>query len=386
MSFEPRVQSGPRPVVVLSANTAWFITNFCGGLVEGLREAGYRPVALAPQDRAAEDALRELALEHHDVEIDRSGANPIADARLLRQYGNLLGKLRPAAYLGFTIKPNIYGSIAARRLGVPSIATVSGLGTAFMRRGALQSIVTRLYRFGFRGTAIVFFQNSEDRSLFVSRGLIRAEQGRVIPGLGVNVSHFSETPLPNGAPTFLLIARMLRDKGVIEFVQAARLVRKSLPEARFQLLGPVDHGNRTAIAMADLTGWTREGIVQYLGAVADVRPAIAAASAVVLPSYREGMPRALLEGGAMGRPLIATDVPGCRDVVEDGQTGYLCAPRDPDSLALAMRRLAELPAKQRAAMGAAARRRVQDRFSDAFVVREYLDALGLAQAARPGMQ
>jgi glycosyltransferase involved in cell wall biosynthesis len=157
-----------------------------------------------------------------------------------------------------------------------------------------------------------------------------------------------------------------------------------MPKSRFQLLGPVDHGNRTAIAETELDGWIKEGVVEYLGARDDVRPAISAANAVVLPSYREGMPRALLEGAAMGRPLIATDVPGCRDVVVDGQTGYLCAPRDPVSLASAMRRLAELPAKERAAMGEAARRRIQERFSDTLVVDAYLDALGSAQAAQPG--
>ena len=384
MSFEAGVHNGSRPVVVLSANTAWFITNFCGGLVRELRKAGYRPVAIAPQDSAATAALGQLDLEHYHVHIDRSGANPVADLRLLREYRDLLTKLRPAAYFGFTIKPNIYGSIAARRLGIPSIATVSGLGTAFMRRGALQSIVTRLYRFGFRNAAAVFFQNNEDCSLFVRHGLVRPEQGRVVPGLGVDLVYFSKTPLPDGPPTFLLIARLLRDKGVIEYIEAARLVRSSMPKSRFQLLGPVDHGNRTAIAETELDGWVKEGVVEYLGARDDVRPAITAANAVVLPSYREGMPRALLEGAAMGRPLVATDVPGCRDVVVDGQTGYLCAPRDPVSLASAMRRLAELPAKERAAMGEAARRWIQERFSDTLVVRAYLDALGSAQAAQPG--
>jgi glycosyltransferase involved in cell wall biosynthesis len=223
---------------------------------------------------------------------------------------------------------------------------------------------------------VVFFQNGEDRRLFIDRRIVQEQQARVLPGSGVDLDRFVPAPPGEGPPVFLLVGRLLRDKGVAEFVEAARLLRSELPGARFQLLGPIDSGNRTAIARAELDSWVNEGVIEYLGTADDVRPHIAASSAVVLPSYREGMPRSLLEGAAMERPLIATDVPGCRDIVHDGWNGFLCSVRDPVSLAGAMRKLAESPASRRLAMGKAARREVQERYSEELVITAYLDALG----------
>jgi glycosyltransferase involved in cell wall biosynthesis len=341
-------------------------------------------VVIAPQDPAADKRMRDLGVERIEIEIDRAGLNPLADLKLLARYRALLRRLRPAAYLGYTIKPNIYGSLAAASLGIPALPNVSGLGTAFIRGGGLQAIVTQLYRIGFRRAPVVFFQNDEDRELFVARRIVRPEQARVLPGSGVDLKRFAPAPLPDGPPTFLFIGRLLRDKGVVEFVEAARLLRSDFPGARFQLLGGLDEGNRTAIRQADIDTWVAEGVVEQLGTTDDVRPFIVAANAIVLPSYREGLPRSLLEAAAMARPLIASDVPGCRDVVEDGVNGYLCAMRDAGSLAAAMRRLAQLPLAQQLAMGEAGRRRVQERFSESLVVRAYLDVLARLDAAKPG--
>lgn len=365
--------------IVLSANSDWNIANFRTGLIRGLRDAGYEPVILAPFDPAAEERMRSLEVERIAIDVDRSSLNPLGDLRLLATYRKLLKRLRPAAYLGYTIKPNIYGARAAGALGIPAIPNVSGLGTAFMRPGPLQQIVTRLYRWGFRKAPIVFFQNGEDRQLFVDRRIVPVERTRVVPGSGVDLERFAPAPVPEGPPVFLLIARLLRDKGVVEFVDAARSLRAVLPGARFQLLGPIDEANRSAIPRARVEAWAREGVIDYLGTTDDVRPFIAAASAVVLPSYREGLPRSLLEAAAMARPLIATDAPGCRALVDDGVDGFLCRVKDARSLASAMRRFAELPVAARAAMGEAARRKVQERFSENLVVAAYLDALsGLA--------
>jgi len=328
--------------------------------------------------------MRELGVERISVHIDRAGLNPLSDLGLSSTYRRLLKDLKPAAYLGFTIKPNIYGALAAASLGIPAIPNVSGLGTAFMRRGLLQRFVTNLYRIGFRSSPAVFFQNGEDLRLFVDRKIIREEQGRLLPGSGVDLDRFAPAPATEGPATFLLVARLLRDKGIVEFVEAARSLRAMLPEARFQLLGPLDPGNRTAISRSDLDRWVGEGIVEHLGTVDDVRPFIAAATAVVLPSYREGMPRSLLEAAAMSRPLIATDVPGCRDIVEHGQNGYLCEVRDASSLASAMSRMAELPSSSRLAMGDAARRKVQEQFSEGLVTKAYLDVLADLEPVLPG--
>lgn len=368
--------------IVLSANSDWNIANFRSGLIRGLKEKGYAPVVIAPPDPAAECRMRALDVERIPVAIQRAGMNPVTDLNLFLNYRRLLKLLRPAAFLGFTIKPNVYGSLAAASLGVPALPNVSGLGTAFIRGGALEAFVTRLYRIGFRRAPVVFFQNEEDRGLFVERRIVSAEQGRVLPGSGVDLDRFSPAPLPDGPPVFLLIGRLLRDKGVTEFVEAARMLRSTHPTARFQLLGPIDDGNRTSIGRSDIDSWVAEGVVEYLGTTDDVRPFIAAASAIVLPSYREGLPRSLLEGAAMARPLIATDAPGCRDVVEDGVNGYLCEAKDAASLAVAMRRFAELPTAERLAMGNRARNGVQDRYSEKLVVDAYLAAIAEHQRGR----
>lgn len=359
----------------MSANSDWNIANFRSGLIRGLKSAGFEPFIIAPQDPLVDGRMRDLEVARLPLAMNRSGLNPIADLKLFATYRRLLRKVRPAAYLSFTIKPNIYGSLAASSLGIPAIPNVSGLGTAFIRGGLVQHIVTHLYKRSFRSAAAVFFQNGEDLKLFVERRLVRDDQARLLPGSGVDLSHFAPVPQVEGPTTFLFVGRLLRDKGVSEFVEAARLLRPELPDARFQLLGPLDEGNRTAISQSELDGWVNEGVIDYLGTSNDVRPFIAAASAVVLPSYREGLPRALLEASAMARPLIASDVPGCRDVVDDGRNGFLCTVRDCGSLASAMRSFAGLADENRLAMGEAALRKVQDEFSEELVITSYLELL-----------
>ena len=368
--------------IVLSANSDWNIVNFRGGLIRALRTAGYEPIVIAPQDPSTDKRMRELDVERIPIRIDRSGLNPWADLQLIGEYKRLLRRIRPVAYLGYTIKPNVYGCFAAASLGIPAIPNISGLGTAFIRSGPLQQIVKALYRVGFRRAPRVFFQNDEDRDLFVDRKIVRADQARVLPGSGIDLDRFRPGPLPEGAPIFILIGRLLRDKGVVEFVEAARQLRTEMPDGRFQLLGPIDDGNRTSVSKAELQSWIAQGVIEYLGTTDDVRPFIAAASAVVLPSYREGMPRSLLEAAAMGRPLIATDVPGCREIVEEGRNGLLCVVKDARSLAAAMRRFAGMSLEDRIAMGKAARRKVQEEFSEERVIRAYLDALAAIEIDR----
>jgi glycosyltransferase involved in cell wall biosynthesis len=366
--------------VLVAANSLWNIVNFRAGLIRGLQDAGYEPMVAAPAEPELRHRVDQLGVRHFDVPVDRSGLNPIADLRLLAAYRRVLREVGPAAFLGFTIKPNIYGCLAARMLGVPAIANISGLGTVFIKPGPLLALVTALYRFAL-GRAVVFFQNADDQALFLKRRMVRAGQTGLIPGSGIDLDRYKPEPLPAGPPAFLLIARLLGDKGVREYAAAAEMLRAGLPDARFQLLGPIDEDNRTAISKGELDQWVGSGRIDYLGATDDVRPFIARASAVVLPSYREGMPRSLLEAAAMGRPLVATDVPGCRALVDDGVNGFLCSPRDAASLADAMRRMARLSPGDRKAMGEAARARVEAEFSETVVIRAYLDALGKLGAA-----
>ncbi len=361
-----------RPAVIVSANSFWNIANFRAGLLKALGAEGYRVVIAAPQPD--EEWASRHGASTVPISIDRSGLNPVRDALLFLGYLKLFRSIKPAAFIGFTAKPNIYGSLAAGLCGVPSLPNVSGLGTVFIKPGPLSAIVGRLYRLAFRNCPIVFFQNPDDSELFIERGIVRREQARILPGSGVDLAHFSPTPLPD-AIRFLFVGRLLGDKGVREFVQAARLVRQDHPDWNFQLLGPLDEGNRSAIQRAELDRWLAEGLVDYLGAVDDVRPYVASATCVVLPSYREGLSRSLLEAAAMARPLIATDVPGNRQIVRDGSNGLLCAVRDPSDLASAIRTMGVMSSGDREAMGQAGRAIVEREFNETKVTSAYSEAL-----------
>lgn len=368
--------AGDAPLVVLSANSCWNLLNFRGSLIRALQSAGYRIAAFAPADVHAEE-LRRRGIEVHDMPMARSGTNPIADARLLLRYLGALRRLRPAAYCGFTIKPNVYGAIASRIAGVPCINNVTGLGTMFLARGRTWRLTAALYRFAFRRSRRVFFHNAEDLGIFLKQKIVRPEQGRAIPGSGVDLDYFSpseDAPAGEG-PIFLFIGRAIRDKGFGEYVQAARQLRRRMPGARFQLLGGPDAGNPTSVSSAEFQSWVDEGLIEHLGEQSDVRPAIRDATAVVLPSYREGMSRALLEGAAMGKPLVGTDVAGCRELIEEGVTGALCPPRDAASLAEAMERIGRLPPHRIAELGRAARNKVEREFGEQVVIDAYLEAL-----------
>lgn len=307
--------------------------------------------------------------------MNRSGTNPFSELAYIWRLGRIIVQERPDIVLGFTIKPNIYGSSLCRLLKVPAVPNVTGLGTAFLGRSAFRRAIIFLYRAAFARARAVFFQNPDDEALFLRERIVRPGQSRVLPGSGIDLSHFRATDLP-AQPRFLMIARLLGDKGVREYVGAARKLKEKLPSARFALLGEIDRENRTAVPERELEAWIREGVVDYLGSAPDVRPFISQSAAIVLPSYREGLPRTLLEGAAMGRPLIGTDVPGCRELVREAVTGFLCEARNTDSLAAAMERLACLSHEERARLGAQARALAESDFDEALVSRAYLELIG----------
>jgi glycosyltransferase involved in cell wall biosynthesis len=362
---------------VLAANSAWNIANFRKPLIDALLAAGWRVIALAPEDASA-PAVRSMGAELVPVAVDSSGTSPVHDARLFLDYMRILRDLRPQALLGFTAKPNIYGSLAASMLRVPTINNISGLGTAFMRPGPLNWLVGHLYQLALRKSARVFFQNSHDLALFVDRGMVRASQARIIPGSGIDLDHFQPTPRSPelGSPfRFLFVGRLLRDKGLVEYAEAARLLRPRWRDVEFAILGSAGSDNRTAVPIAEVERYQAEGLVKYLGKTDDVRPFLADCDCVVLPSYREGLPRSLLEAAAMARPMVATNVPGCRDVVSDGDSGFLCQVRSATALADAMEKMLKLEPSDRAAMGLRAREKVAQEFDQALVIKAYMEAL-----------
>lgn len=361
--------------IVIAANTSWNLVNFRGNVISALRQQGFRVIAIAPRD-AHSQQLEQMVDEYHALDFRSAGISPLHDGQLFLRYIALLRAIRPTVFLGFTIKPNIYGSLAARLLGIAVINNVSGLGTAFIKQGLITRIATGLYRQAFQRSATVFFQNDEDRQQFVAAKMVDLAQTRVLPGSGVDLERFTPTPLPADQPfCFLLIARLLWDKGVQEYIDAALIVKQQHPYARFQILGFADVDNRTAVPRATLNGWIGKGLVEHLNAADDVRPFIGHADCVVLPSYREGLPRSLLEASAMARPIVATDVPGVRDVVENGVTGLLCQVRSAESLAAAMLAMIALTREERSEMGQAGRRRVEREFDIEEVTRRYLEAI-----------
>lgn len=358
--------------VVLTANSMQNLAHFRAPLIGAMCNAGYRLVALAPDDGAKIECCdRQIHLP-----MDRGGTNLLKDLGTIRAYRRGYREVVPDVVFGFTPKANIYGAIAARAQDVPFIPTVSGLGTAFLRGGVLRSIQAMLYRFAFARCPVVLFQNGDDRDLFVASNLARPEQARVVAGSGIDLARFAPTPLPAGPHVeFLFIGRLLGDKGVRELAEAARSMRFAGLRFGLTLIGDIDRGNPTGVSEREVRDWEAEGLLRWAGRQADVRPYIAAADVVVLPSYREGIPRALLEASAMGRPMVASDVPGCRELAVDGQTGILCAARDPAALADALSHMANLSNAERSQMGKNARDLVEQWFDAKLVGQQYLDLL-----------
>ena len=365
-----------QPKVIIAINTAWNLVNFRVGLMQSIQAAGYEVVAVSPYDEYAQD-LAAFGIRHEVVPMDNRGTNPIKDLVLFLRMLLLLRREKPVAYLGYTIKPNIYGSLAAKVLGIPVINNISGLGATFIKQSLVTTLVKLLYRVGLFKSAKVFFQNEDDRQLFIDSACVQACITDLLPGSGINLKHFCPAPFPL-RPTpfrFLLVARMLWDKGVGEYIDAARSIRHLYPQAEFCLLGFVDVLNPEAISLAEVELWSREAGIRYLGVARDVRPHIQEAHCVVLPSYREGTPRALLEAAAMGRPLIATNVPGCREVVEHGVNGYLCEARSAKDLADKMLLMLENSDEVHRAMGQASRAKVERQFDEKIVIEKYLAAI-----------
>ncbi|WP_224815435.1 glycosyltransferase family 4 protein [Hasllibacter sp. MH4015] len=347
------------------------LVNFRGALIEAFLDKGYEVHACAPGlsgDPATSRWLEERGVVCHDAAFTRTGMNPLRDAGAVMQLVRLMRRVKPSLFLGYTIKPIIWGLIAARLAGVSKRnAMVTGLGYTFTgnatgRRAVIKAIVRRLYRRALREAQVILFQNTDDRDEMTRLGLIPdGAKVEIVNGSGVDLQAFAHTPLPDG-PTirFLMIARLLGDKGVREYVAAARQMSASAPQTEFHLVGDFDP-NPDGISQAEMNAWVEDGHVAWTGPMSDVRPALQACTVYVLPSYREGTPRTVLEAMATGRAVITTDAPGCRETVVDGVNGFLVPVRDADALAHAMRRFLDEPAIA-GSMGSAGRRVAEEKY------------------------
>lgn len=357
--------------VAVIANSSWYLWNFRRRLLERLRDEGHEPIAVSPVDPYAAQ-LAASGFQHIDWPMHASSTHPWHELRSVWRLRRVLRSARADVLLSYTPKGNIYTGFASMGTSMAFVPNVSGLGSGFLGEGMTAALLRRMFKLTFARARHVFFQNPDDEQLFIQTGVVDSARCSRVPGSGVDLARFSPSPLPLREPrTLLYVGRLLTDKGVRELVDAVRMLKSSGLELDIRLLGPADARNPTAITFAEVEQWVAAGLVRYLGTADDVRGAIADADAVVLPSYREGTPRSLLEASAMGRPCITTDVPGCRSVVVDGVTGWLVKARDAGALAQAIRDFATSPTGRLEQMGAAARARMQAEFDEAIVLERY---------------
>lgn len=364
--------------ILIVANTTWNIYNFRLNVIRRLLDSGYRLSVLAPVDEYIRYTECFPEVDHINLHhLDRDSTNPISDLRLLAELWEVYRKLRPDLILHYTVKPNIYGGLAARLVGIPSVAVVTGLGYPFIHGGLARSMTRLLYRLSNRFHRKVIFENRDDLQLFIGERLVQISKGISIKGCGVDTDHFrpEESSRVNGRITFTFIGRLLYDKGIREFVEAAHLVRKTHANVHFWLIGQIDEDNPSSISKSDLVDWVKDPAIEYLGSKEDVRPYIAKSDCVVLPSYREAIARSLTEAMAMGKPVIGTDTAGVREAIDDHQNGYLVGVRDVDSLAGAMEEFIALSREERQAMGMRGRRKVLEEFDDRRIAEQIVEMI-----------
>ncbi|NVO32397.1 glycosyltransferase family 4 protein [Hymenobacter lapidiphilus] len=372
--------------VAIVINTAWNIWNFRRSLVQALQAAGHEVLAIAPPDAYSARLETELGCRFVPILMENKGTNPLKDAALTRRFYQLYKREQPDVVLHYTIKPNIYGTLAARLAGIPSVNNVSGLGTVFIVKNLVSKVALGLYKFAFQFPKRVFFQNDDDRQLFISNGLVDAAKTDLLPGSGVDITRFQPAPefRRNTPFVFLMIARVLYEKGVEEYFEAARLVREAVPGTRVQLLGGIDESGGVGVKRAVFEQWLAAGQVEYLGTSDNVAELLAQADCAVLPSYREGTPKTLLEAAAMGKPIVTTNVPGCRDTVVDGRNGLLCQVRDAADLAAKMLQVLRLSDAGLEQMGRAGRELAVTKFDEQLVLDKYLAVVNEVEKNRAG--
>jgi glycosyltransferase involved in cell wall biosynthesis len=361
------------------------LTNFRLELLKRMASLGHEVLTYGPErDDAVIQTLSEIGVSFQQLPMARTGTNPIADFGTLKSLVSSFRQYKPDVVLAYTMKPIIYGGLAARIAGVENYyAMITGLGHVFAepepkgKAAVLRKISVFLYRHALKKAKRVFVYNQADRQDIERYALVASLENVVdVPGSGVDLDHFAQKQVPRGEPVFLLVARLLRDKGIHDFVEAARTVKQKHPEVQAQLLGQFEPHN-SGIAQVELDDWQTEGVVSYLGEVRDVRPFLSNCSVFVLPSYyREGVPRSILEAMAVGRAIITADTPGCRDTVEEGKNGFIVPAKDPIALAKAMLRFVEDPSLA-SQMGQNSRSVASTRYDVHSVNRQLLDEMEL---------
>jgi glycosyltransferase involved in cell wall biosynthesis len=361
--------------VAIVLNTSWNIFNFRMNLIKSLQAEGHEIHTIAPVDKYTV-RLTEAGCIHHPVKMDSRGANPIKDLALIVELYAIYKKVKPDVILHYTIKPNVYGSLAASFLKIPVVNNVCGLGTVFLKKDLVSAAAMLLYKISFRFPKKVFFQNPDDLKLFLDRKLVPAHTVDLLPGSGIDLEKFKPVKFTrNQQFTFLLISRLITDKGIQEYIDAVRKLKSEGLDARFQILGAMDPEHRRGISKKIIKEWIDSGTIEYLGTAEDVRHFIQQADCIVLPSYREGTPRTLLEAASSSKPIIATNVPGCNHVVENQVNGLLCNLKDANDLADKMHTMSQMNDASLQQMGKNGRKKMEMKFDESIVINKYLSAL-----------
>ncbi|MCB0672465.1 MAG: glycosyltransferase family 4 protein [Saprospiraceae bacterium] len=365
--------------IALVANATWNIYNFRKPLINAFIEEGWKVSVIAPVDQYI-IYLDELpGVKHYHLEnLDRDGRNLWHDYKMAQELRKIYQQIKPDLIIHFTHKPNLYGGWAANQGNIPSLAVVTGLGYPFLNQSWLRRLIIRFYRIAARYHRLILFENTQDCELFIQEKiLVQPDQGHVVAGCGIDTEFFTPMGkhLTGEGIIFTFIGRLLYDKGTREFVEAARQVKQAYPSTRFQLIGELDQGNPAAVHKTELVDWIRQNAIEYLGFKNDVRPYIADSDCIVLPSYREAIARSLTEAMSMEKPVIATDVPGCNEIVDHDINGLLVPVKDPQSLANAMIKIIQMPENLRARMGKAGREKIIKNYSNALVSGQYLDLI-----------
>ncbi|MBU3015743.1 glycosyltransferase family 4 protein [Poseidonibacter lekithochrous] len=364
--------------ILITINTSWNIFNFRVGLLKALQKEGYKIVCVSPYDEYSKK-LEDLGFEYHDIKMNNKGTNPIEDLKLIKDYYNLYKKINPDVILQYTIKPNIYGSIAARILGKKVISNISGLGTVFLNDNLSSKIARWLYKVALVKNS-VFFQNNDDKDLFIENKLVQKEQCDLLPGSGINTDIYKPQEKSNELKentnfTFMMIARLVKDKGILEYIEAIKIIKEKYPDVKFKLLGSLYEANPTAVKEEELNKWIENGLIDYLGHSDDVKSEIEKVDCVILPSYREGLSRVLLESASLAKPIITTDVPGCRDVVVHKENGFLCKVKNSEDLAQKIEMMILLSKEEIKDMGEKGRAKVVNEFDESIVIAKYLEKI-----------
>ncbi|MBR9999087.1 MAG: glycosyltransferase family 4 protein [Cyclobacteriaceae bacterium] len=361
--------------IAIVLNTSWNIHNFRMGLIHTLLKQGHEIVAIAPEDEFS-IKIKEAGCSFERITMDSRGANPIKDFGLTIELFRIYRRIRPDIILHFTVKPNIYGTFAARLLNIPSINNVCGLGTVFLNKGLISVIAKIMYKMAFRYPNKVLFQNEDDLDLFIREKLIKLDKTDRVPGSGINLEKF--TPRKNEKNEkfiFLMIARLIYDKGIVEYINAIRKLKTKGIDAKFQILGAIDEEHKRGIPASLVHTWVGEELIDYHPKVSDVRDYIRDADCIVLPSYREGTPRSLLEAAGMAKPIVTTNVAGCNSVVIDNTNGFLCKLKDVDDLAEKMEKMVDLAEADRERMGNNGRKIVEQYFDENIVIDKYMNLI-----------